>query len=138
MPDFRLVQLGVVTLAAVAISAAKPGPTPATVSACDASSPHAAAFLAGANATFTKLNSAQITRLRMTAAPRSVTLVTQATTCEAVLTAHNAFFGKYAAYKVTRAVIAKAGSSYLVEVPGGSEETEIVVYDSTPKFVAVY
>lgn len=111
------------------------------VAGCDVKSPRAETFLAQANATFPRLDSQRIARFGWHKAPRVVTLVTQPAKCDAIVAAHNAFVnGKHPAYHLTKAVIAQAGSSYLVEVPPGpgAAERMIFIYDSTLKFTAVY
>lgn len=136
MTRVRLIQFGVVTVAAIAISAAKPGPTPA-VRDCDANSPHAKAFIALANSVIPHMDDEwSKDRLGVSKPPKSVTLVTQAVTCNAVLAAHNkSVGGKYAAYRVSTAAIAQAGTSYLVYIPAGAPSEEMVfIYDSTLRF----
>ena len=68
-------------------------------------------------------------------------LVTREATCDSVLTAHNRFVsGQNVAYRVSRAVIAKAGSAFLLELPPAQVPAErmIFIYDSTLKFTAIY
>lgn len=108
---------------------------------CDANSPDAQSFLASASTTFTQLDSLRRLRLGWHSTPKTVTLVTETATCDRVVAAHNKWAdGKYAAYKVTRTPIAKAGPSYLVELPPGRGPAErlIFVYDSALNFTTVY
>jgi hypothetical protein len=140
MTSIRIVQVGLIAAAAVTIAAARLPKSASTVRACDASSPHAKAFLATANSTFPRLDSLRRLRLGWNAAPKSVTLVSSSATCDAVVAAHNRFVnGKYAAYRVTTPVIARADGSYLVDVPpGGPSEELIFIYDSAFQFRAIY
>ena len=140
MSDFSLGHLGVTAtaVAAIAAAAAPPRPGPA---GCDTDSPRAAKFLATANATFPHLDSLEIVRLGWRKPPKAVTLIKKRAKCDSIVAAHNAFVnGKHAAYRLRDAVIAQAGSSYLVEVPpgNGAAERMIFVYDSTLKFTVVY
>jgi len=108
---------------------------------CDATSSTAKAFLASALRTFPNLDAAGRERLHLTATPKTVTLVTATATCDAVIAAHNRWLdGRFAAYKVTSTPIARAGPSYLLDLPPGRGPVErlIFVYDSTLHFVAVY
>jgi len=140
MTGIRIIQFGVLAATAVAIAAARLPKSASAARACDASSPHAKAFLAAANTTFPRLDSLRRLRLGWRTAPKSVTLVSSPATCDAVVAAHNRFVnGRYAAYRVTTPVIAKADGSYLVDVPpGGPSEELIFIYDSAYQFRAIY
>jgi hypothetical protein len=125
--------------AVTALLAAKT-PVRAGQPGCDVTSPHAASFIATANATFPHLDSLRVSRLGWRSAPKSVTLVKEAKKCDAVVAAHNKFVDGKQAYRLSNAVIAQAGNSYLVEVPPGNGVAQhmIFVYDSTLKFTAIY
>ncbi|MGH7581779.1 MAG: hypothetical protein ACREL5_00980 [Gemmatimonadales bacterium] len=138
--SFRLIAALGTAAALFGLTAAAHPPRPADPG-CDATSPTAKAFLARALSTFPNLDAAGRQRLHLTAAPKTVTLVTATATCDAVIAAHNRWLdGRFRAYKVTRTPIAKAGSSYLLDLPAGKGpvEREIFVYDSTLHFVALY
>lgn len=140
MSDLSLGHLGVAAVAVATLAAADAVPRPGSAG-CDTDSPRAATFLAIANATFPRLDSVRIARLGWRKPPKAVTLVKQRAKCDSIVAAHNAFVeAKHAAYRLSDAVIAQAGSSYLVEVPPGNgiAERMIFVYDSTLKFTVVY
>jgi hypothetical protein len=139
MSEFRLVHFGIASLAAVAMASPVAGRS--YRAACDADSPGARSFIASANSTFPHLDSLRRARLGWRTAPHSVILVTREATCDSVLAAHNRFVaGQNAAYRVSRAVIAKAGSAFLLELPPAQVPAErmIFIYDSTLKFTAIY
>ena len=139
MSEFRLVHFGIASLAAVAMASPVSGRS--YRAACDADSPRAKSFIASANSTFPRLDSLQRARLGWRSAPKSVMLVTQSATCDSIVAAHNRFVaGQHAAYRVSRAVIAKAGSAFLLELPPAQVPAErmIFIYDSTLKFTAIY
>ena len=141
MLRIRQVEFGLVALVAFGAIAAKPAPVRRVSSGCGPNSPHAIAFLGTANSTFTHLDGAKLAKLGWPTAPISVTLETHAATCDAVVAAHNAFAGSTDPdYRVTSPVIARAGHSYLLEVPPTAKrvETIIFVYDSTLKFKTIY
>jgi len=140
MPDIRSFRLGAVLVSATALMAAQPAPNRPAQHGCDVNSPHAASFIATANATFPRLDSLRVSRLGWQRAPKSVTLVKEAKKCDAIVAAHNKFVDGKQAYRLSNAVIAQAGNSYLVEVPPGNGVAQhmIFVYDSTLKFTAIY
>ena len=109
---------------------------------CDASSAHATSFLANAQSTFPRLDSAGAARLGWRAAPKTMSLVTAPAKCDAIVNAHNAYVSKgNAAFRLTSAAIIQADGTYLVEVPGGTAavpERLIFVYDTALKFRVVY
>ena len=140
MPEIRPFRLGAASIALTALLAAKTTPVRPGSSGCDVNSPHAASFIATANATFPHLDSLRASRLGWRTAPKSVSLVKEAKKCDAVVAAHNKFVDGKQAYHLSNAVIAQAGNSYLVEVPPGNGVAQhmIFVYDSSLKFTAIY
>jgi hypothetical protein len=140
MPDIRRVRLCAAVMALTGLLAARTAPARPAAIGCDVNSPHAASFIATANATFPHLDSLRVSRLGWRKAPRSVSLVKEAKKCDAIVAAHNKFVDGKQAYHLSNAVIAQAGSSYLVEVPPGNGVAQhmIFVYDSTLKFTAIY
>jgi hypothetical protein len=140
MPYFRPFRLGAALIAATALLAARSAPAGPAPVGCDVKSLHATSFIATANATFPHLDSLRVSRLGWRKAPKSVTLVKEAKKCDAVVAAHNKFVDGKQGYHLSNAVIAQAGSSYLVEVPPGTGVAQhmIFVYDSSLKFTAIY
>jgi hypothetical protein len=140
MPDYRPFRFGAAIMAVTTLLAARTAPVRPGPTGCDTTSPHAVSFIATANATFPHLDSLRAARLGWHTAPKSVALVKEAKTCDAVVAAHNKFVDGKQAYHLSNAVVAQAGNSYLVEVPPGNGVAQhmVFVYDSSLKFTAIY
>ena len=141
MADYRILEIGSAFVIVTALLAARSAPGGQHPPGCEVNSPRAAAFIATANATFPRLDSLHVERLGWRKPPKVVTLVTRPEKCDSIVAAHNRFVnGKHPAYRLTTAVIAQAGSSYLVEVPPGpgTAERMIFVYDSSLTFRTIY
>ena len=87
MSRYRYDRSGIAIALAAVLLAAKTTPAHPNIGGCDVNSPHAASFIASANATFPHLDSLRAARLGWYKTPSSVTLVKEQKKCDAIVAA---------------------------------------------------